>query len=76
MGQGLREQQVFVVKKRLPKGSHKGRQSLHNQTRGKYAKQHLRTSKNKIVARQKHLANHPNDFQAIENIRKALAKFD
>lgn len=51
------------VQRRLPKGSHKGRQSAHNV--GKYQRQRLRTNKNKFKAQQKHLAIHPNDAQAL-----------
>lgn len=77
---GSREQQVFVqvksVKKHVPKGSHKGRQSAHNV--GKYTLQRGRTARNKLAAQQKHLAIHPNDAQAIAAInaawdRKALS---
>jgi hypothetical protein len=55
----------------LPKGSHKGRQMAHHQSRGKYAKQRIRTTQNKMVSQQKHLSLHPNDLQAVENIRKS-----
>jgi hypothetical protein len=54
---------IKTVQKRLPKGSHKGRQSAHNV--GKYQRQRLRTLRNKFKAQQKHLAIHPNDAQAI-----------
>lgn len=73
---GSSEQQIFVVKGRLPKGSHKGRQCSRNQSVGKYARQRARTNKNKIVAQQKHLAQHPNDLQAVINIRKSLDRKD
>jgi hypothetical protein len=54
---------IKVVSRRLPKGSHKGRQMAHNQHTGKYAKQRIRTERNKVLARKKHLENHPNDLQ-------------
>jgi hypothetical protein len=70
---GPREQQVFVqvksVKKHVPKGSHKGRQSAHKAT--KYSLQRGRTARNKFAAQQKHLAIHPNDVQAIAAINAA-----
>lgn len=59
---------VIKIEKRLPKGSHKGRQSGHNRATGKYVKQRFRTTQNKINARKKHLANNPNDLQAIANL--------
>ena len=59
---------IFTVRKRLPKGSHKGRQMAHHQHTGKYVKQHLRTERNKALARKKHLVNHPNDFQALRTL--------
>ena len=66
---------IKTVQRRLPKGSHKGRQSSHNV--GKYALQRGRTNRNKLKAQQKHLAIHPNDAQAQALIpalwdRKAL----
>lgn len=54
--------------RRLPKGSHKGRQAAHNASVGKYVRQRVRTTKNKEKARLRHLANHPNDLQAKLNI--------
>ena len=70
---GPREQQVFAqvksVKKHVPKGSHKGRQSSHNAV--KYSLQRGRTNRNKVVAQQKHLAIHPNDVQAVAAINAA-----
>ena len=62
---------VKVVQRRLPKGSHKGRQSAHNQHTGRYAKQRMRTTKNKHIKQEKHLVQHPNDLQAVINIRKS-----
>lgn len=56
------------IQKRLPKGSHKGRQSSHNLKTGKYSRQALRTAKNKDAARKRHLVNHPNDLQAKVNL--------
>ena len=56
--------------------SHKGRQSVHNKTTGRYVKQRYRTTRNKYASRQAHLANHPNDLQAIVTIAKAQSKFD
>jgi hypothetical protein len=64
------------VRGSLPKGSHKGRQMVHHHQTGKYAKQRIRTEKNKAAARKNHLALHPNDLQAVKNVHKALAKFD
>ena len=61
-------EKIFTVRKRLPKGSHKGRQMSHNQHTGKYAKQRIRTERNKTLARAKHLANHPNDFIAVRTL--------
>lgn len=58
-----------TVQRRLPKGSHKGRQSAHNV--GKYQRQRLRTNRNKFAAQQKHLAIHPNDVQAVKDIHAA-----
>lgn len=58
------------------RGSKKARQQAHNQQTGRYKKQFLRTAKNKALARQKHLANNPNDLQAAENIRKSVAWAD
>ena len=52
------------VQRKLPKGSHKGRQAAHNHATGKYTRQRVRTTDNKLLARKKHLANHPNDLQA------------
>ena len=70
---GSREQQVFAVvksvKKHVPKGSHKGRQSAHNFVA--YQLQRGRTNHNKMKAQQKHLAIHPNDTQAIAAINAA-----
>jgi len=60
----------------LPKGSHKGRQMGHNQSTGKYTKQRMRTTRNKIAAQQKHLIKYPNDLQAISNIRESLDRTD
>jgi hypothetical protein len=51
-------------KARGGKRSHKGRQSAHHAHTGKYARQHLRTERNKALARKQHLENHPNDLQA------------
>jgi hypothetical protein len=67
---------IKTVQRRLPKGSHKGRQSAHNV--GKYRLQRERTNRNKFKAQQKHLAIHPNDVQAAAAInaawdRKALS---
>jgi hypothetical protein len=46
----------------------KSRRRAHNQARGKYTRQRIRTTKNKELARNKHLASHPNDLQARMNI--------
>ncbi len=74
---GSREQQCFIDEHgNVPKGSHKRKQTSKRQRTGKYAKQRIRTTRNKIVAQQKHLVQHPNDLQAVVNIRKALAKND
>ena len=67
---------IKITTHRLPKGSHKGRQMQHNLATGRYKKQRIRTYVNKIDARKKHLEAHPNDVQAIENIRKAQIKND
>ena len=65
---------IKKVQKRLPKGSHKGRQSAHNAATHKYQKQKVRTISNKAKARAAHLANHPNDLAAAKNIRRAEAR--
>ena len=52
------------VQRRLPKGSHKGRQAAHHDATHKYEKQRVRTTTNKAKAIARHLANHPNDLQA------------
>jgi len=64
------------IKRTLPKGSHKGRQMGHNQQTGRYVRQRVRTNRNKYVSRQAHLANHPNDLQAIKAIVAVQAKLD
>lgn len=51
-------------KSRGGKKSHKGRQSAHHKGTGKYARQRLRTERNKEKSRRAHLENHPNDLQA------------
>jgi hypothetical protein len=66
---------IKPVQRRLPKGSHKGRQSAHKV--GKYRLQRERTNCNKLKDQQKHLAIHPNDAQALALLtalwdRKAL----
>lgn len=48
--------------------SAKGRQHVARQR--KYQKQFERTAKNKERAWKKHLANHPKDLQAREQIKK------
>ena len=62
---------VKSVQRRLPKGSHKGRQAGHHNQTGKYSKQRTRTTINKRKAQDKHLAKHPNDLQATINISKS-----
>jgi|WetSurMetagenome_2_1015567.scaffolds.fasta_scaffold01454_11 hypothetical protein len=57
------------VARHLPKGSHKGRQAGHNDSTGRYVRQHMRTTSNKAKARKLHLENHPNDLQALINIK-------
>ena len=54
----------FIPKRRRgPKKSHKGRQQSHYQATGKYARQRIRTERNKVKRRKRHAANHPNDLQ-------------
>jgi hypothetical protein len=64
-----------VAEKRLSgKGLNKAksRRKSHNEARGKYAKQHIRTMKNKVAARKAHLENNPNDINAKINIGNAI----
>jgi len=62
------EIQVHPRKRRGGKRSHKGRQSAHHKFTGKYSKQRIRTERNKVLARAKHLANHPDDLQALRTL--------
>jgi hypothetical protein len=55
---------VIPRRRRGPKKSHKGRQQSHHQAIGKYARQRVRTERNKAASRKRHLENHPNDLQA------------
>ena len=54
-------QRILKNLPKLPKGSHKGRQSLHNRKTGKYVRQFARTAANKIRKRAKHRRDHPNN---------------
>jgi hypothetical protein len=60
--------EITVPRRRLPKGSHKGRQMAHNQKTGKYVRQRERTARNKAAARKEHLEHHPNDLQARKHL--------
>jgi hypothetical protein len=53
-----------AVQRRLPKGSHKGRQAAHNDATHKYTRQRVRTTANKLKAFMRHLVSHPGDLQA------------
>jgi hypothetical protein len=57
-----------TVQRRLPKGSHKGRQAAHNDATHKYDRQRIRTTSNKAKAVARHLVKHPNDLQAKVNL--------
>ena len=59
----------LIGRRRSGKKSHKDRQSGHHKLTGKYVRQKIRTERNKAKARAKHLKNHPNDLQAIKNLK-------
>ncbi len=55
---------IVSPRRRGGKKSHKGRQAAHHKFTGKYARQRLRTERNKELARKRHRENHPNDLQS------------
>lgn len=65
---------IPTKKAKSGKASKKDRQWSHNRATGRYTRQRLRTARNKARSRAKHLANHPNDLQAIADLKRlALA---
>ena len=46
------------------------KKSSRNKASGRYSRQKTRTTQNKARAWKKHLANHPNDKQAIRDLAK------
>jgi len=66
---GSKEITVRKQKVKVGGGSKKGRQ--HGTHERKYSRQFDRTAKNKENAWSRHLAKHPKDLQAREQIKKA-----
>jgi len=54
----------------------KSRRKAHHERIGKYSKQRFRTTVNKAKAQKNHIANNPNDLEAIKNIQKIKNKVD
>jgi len=46
------------------------RKRSRNITKGKYTRQRIRTTMNKARAWKRHLANHPNDKQAVRDLAR------